>query len=721
MRRFRGEDGLDRVGAAGSAGGRRAPLADDLLTLLRKDQRWRIGTFTVVVGLLTAIAILLAPPSVVTYGSGVVADRAVKAPRSVSFTSESLTAAERDRVVAAVPKQYTRNPAVVVNETAKLATELSAISRVRDAAQGRDQKVQALTRLAEITLTLPVATDVADLPPVEWEAMTRDLENTLRSLYSQDIRPEQQELVRTDVAKTLPAAWSERQKRVATELLRPRLQANASFDSSSTQQSQEAVRSAVAPVQVQVAAGEVVIREGQVVTVQDVEKLRALGLVAPGFDWRAAIGLVLWALLTAGMLALFCSRYAEEAWADDRRVLLIGLSLVALTAASRLVVPSHALAVYAVPYAAVAMMLTILVGGRTALATQIVGALHVGIMSGQVELVAYALVPALLGMGMVRRATTAREFVVAAGTVVGGNLGVLASFALVGRATDVLGVLQLGSAAVAGGLGSGVLAFGGVVLLGHLFRITTVFELRELADPNHPLLRQLLLRTPGTYHHSLLVANLAERAAEVVGADPLLARVGAYYHDVGKMRNPSAYIENQTGANPHDELDPAVSAGIVSAHVRDGLALAERYRLPAQIREMIPGHHGTSLIRYFYQQALERGGPVEEAAFRHPGPKPRSRETAIVMLADGTEASVRSLEEKTPESIRAMVEKIVAERIADGQLDECELTLRDVQRIKNAFCELLLGVYHERIPYPEDRIAAFRRPDAAASSSSANP
>jgi putative nucleotidyltransferase with HDIG domain len=361
------------------------------------------------------------------------------------------------------------------------------------------------------------------------------------------------------------------------------------------------------------------------------------------------------------------------------------------------------------------MIITVLVGGRTALATQIAGALHVGMLSGQVELVAYVLVPALLGMAAVRRATTAREFAAGAGSVAIGNLGVVAAFTLVGQSTDPVGAFQLAVAALLSGAGSGLLAFAGMAIFGHLFRITTVFELRELADPNHPLLRQLLLRTPGTYHHSLLVGNLAERAAEVIGADPLVARVGAYYHDIGKMRNPTAFIENQTGTNPHDELDPLVSAGIVAAHVRDGLSLADRYHLPPMIREMIPGHHGTSVVKYFYQLAQQRGQNPDEASFHYPGPRPRTKEAGIVMLADGTEASVRSLAEKKPETIRAMVERIVDDRLSEGQLDECDLTLRDITQIKNAFCELLLGVYHERIPYPEDRIARIPPASQAAS------
>ncbi|HET8568220.1 MAG TPA: HDIG domain-containing protein [Candidatus Limnocylindria bacterium] len=676
-------------------------------TLVHEDPRARIGAFVIVFGLLTAIALLLAPPAVVTYESGVVADRSVRAPRSVSYLSEVLTTIERDKAASAVPRQFSRDPAVAANETTKLAATVAAVTRVRsDATVPRDQKVVQVSRNGDTQISTLTAAELVDMTQAEWEAVARDVERLLGAIYTTGIRDEQLETARAEIPKTLPAGWTDRQKRVATALVADHVKVNETFDQIATTTQQSSARANVQPVQVQVAAGEVVVREGQVVTPQDVEKLRALGLASAGLDLKGVVGLILWAFLIAGVLALFADRYAQEAWSDDRRLVLTGMSLVVLTLTARVLIPGQ-LAVYAAPFAAIAMMLTILVGGRTALATQIAGALHAGMMSGQVELVAYVLVPALLGMAAVRRATTAREFVAGALYVVGGNLGVIGAFLLVGRATDVVGLLQLGGAALAGGIASGVFAFGGMVLLGHLFRITTVFELRELADPNHPLLRQLLLRTPGTYHHSLLVANLAERAAEAVGADPLVARVGAYYHDIGKMRNPTAFIENQTGFNPHDELDPVVSAGIIAAHVRDGLALAERYRLPERIREIIPGHHGTSLVTFFYRKAQDRGEAPDEARFRHSGPRPRSKEAGIVMMADGVEASVRSLEEKTPDTIRVMVDKIIGEKIADHQLDECDLTLRDVQRIRDAFIELLAGVYHERIPYPEDRIARF--------------
>ena len=689
---------------------RRPRSARDLGVLLRSDPRLRVLAFVLCTGLLTGGALLVSPPAVVGYdAAGVVADRQLRAPRSTAFVSESLTQAERDRAAAAVAKVYAQDPAVVVAQTARLSAALAAIGKIRaDGTQPRDQRIQALMRITEVTLSVPLATDALDMPATEYDALAKELDPALKTLFGQGIRPEQLEAARADASKALPQAWSDRQKRVGTELLKQELAPNLAYDAAATVAAQQAARNSVALVQVQVTADEVVVREGAVVTTGDLEKLRALGLVNPGIDWKGAAGLLIWALLIAGVLALFVERYAQEAWSDDRKIVLIGLSLLAITVAGRVVVPGHSVAAFFVPFAAVAMMLTVLIGGRTALAVQIAGALHLGIMSNQVELVAYVLVPAMLGMAAVRRATTAREFVAGAAYVALGDLGIIGTFLLVGRSADAFGALQLAGAAAVSGVASGVFAFGGMVMLGHLFRISTVFELRELSDPGHPLLRQLLLRTPGTYHHSLLVANLSESAAEVIGADPLVARVGAYYHDIGKMRNPSAFIENQTGLNPHDDLDPAVSASIVAAHVRDGLALAERYHLPPQIREMIPGHHGTSLIRYFHSMALQRGGPIDERDFRHLGPKPRSKEAGIVMLADGTEASVRSLAEKSPERIGEMVDRIVDEKVADGQLDDCDLTLRDVQRIKGAFRELLAGVYHERIPYPEDQISRIQ-------------
>src|SRR6185437_10424963 len=255
--------------------------------------------------------------------------------------------------------------------------------------------------------------------------------------------------------------WTERQKRAGTEMLKQNLDVNVKADELATSLARQDARNGVTPVQVQVTAGEAVVRTDEVVTTLEVEKLRALGLANESNDWRGTIGLLIWAGLIAAVLALFLERHATEAWLEDRKMILVILSLVAITAAGRALVPGHTIAVYFAPFAAIAMMLTVLVGGRTALATQIAGALHIGIMSSQVELVAYVLVPALLGMAAVRRATTAREFAAGAGSVSVGNLGVVVAFTLVGQSTDPVGAAQLAAASLVSGAGSGLLAFAG--------------------------------------------------------------------------------------------------------------------------------------------------------------------------------------------------------------------------------------------------------------------
>jgi putative nucleotidyltransferase with HDIG domain len=286
------------------------------------------------------------------------------------------------------------------------------------------------------------------------------------------------------------------------------------------------------------------------------------------------------------------------------------------------------------------------------------------------------------------------------------NVAVLAAFVLLEQ-RDVTALLQGVAAGVVNAGLSVVLAVGSFAVIGNLFGIMTVFQLLELANPSSRLLRRLLLETPGTYHHSVMVGNLAERAAETIGADPLLARVAAYYHDIGKMKNPLAFIENQAGAhNIHDELSAEVSARIISSHIRDGIDLGYEHGLPVQIIAFIPQHHGTSVMSYFYGKALrEVGGNgelVPKDLYRYPGPKPQSREAAILMLSDGVEASVRSLDDKDEASIRAMVDRIVDARVEDGQLDDAELTLKNISQIKEAFVQQLLGMYHSRIKYPDN-------------------
>ena len=284
------------------------------------------------------------------------------------------------------------------------------------------------------------------------------------------------------------------------------------------------------------------------------------------------------------------------------------------------------------------------------------------------------------------------------------NLGVILAFRLSSQDQNVVALLQLCAVGVASAILSTSLSFATYSLLGRLFGLTTPLHLMELARPTHPLFRQLVLRAAGTHHHSLIIGNMAEAAATAIGADSLLSRVGAYYHDIGKVQRPYFFVENQSdGENVHDRLDPITSAQIIISHVTDGLVMAKKHGLPEKVRAFLPEHHGTTIVSYFYQRALTGNSEatIEESSFRYPGPKPQSRETAIVMLADSVEAAARANRPSTPAEIEELVRRLIDDRLVDGQLDECDLTLRDLEKIREVFLTVLQGIFHPRIQYPE--------------------
>jgi hypothetical protein len=413
-------------------------------------------------------------------------------------------------------------------------------------------------------------------------------------------------------------------------------------------------------------------------------------------------------------------RFRPEYWHRSRTLVLIGLIFVVSVLAVKLA-GGRAWLPYVIPTAAAGMLLTLLLDAGAGMVMVALLAVLAGPVSGSpVELSAYVFLGGFAGILAIRKGERQHFFIQAGLAVAVTDVLVIGAFGLLGQ-HDMTGMLQLSAAAVGGALIATVIALGSFSVLGNLFGILTGSQLLELANPSQPLLRRLLIETPGTYHHSLTVGNLAERAASSIGADPLLVRAAAYYHDIGKLSNPLAFIENQAGGeNIHDQLDPDVSAAILKQHVADGIELAYKAHLPKPLIAFIPQHHGTAILGYVYGKAREaaakpfggEGTPAGKAAadavdqrrFRHGGPKPQSREAAILMLSDGVEASVRSLSSRDEATIRAMVGQIIQERLSDGQLNECDLTIRDLENIREAFVGQLLGMYHQRIAYPQNKV-----------------
>jgi putative nucleotidyltransferase with HDIG domain len=266
-------------------------------------------------------------------------------------------------------------------------------------------------------------------------------------------------------------------------------------------------------------------------------------------------------------------------------------------------------------------------------------------------------------------------------------------------------ILVGGLYGIVNGIVSSFIVIGLLPVFEYLFNLVTNITLLELSDLSHPILKALTIKAPGTYHHSILVGNLAEEACNAIGANPLLARVGAYYHDIGKTEKAEYFVENEMGApSKHDGLTPSMSALIITNHAKDGIELAKRHKINNAIIDFLAQHHGTGLIYYFYQRALERvksGDELKEEEFRYSGPKPQTKETAVVLLADSVEASSRMLSDPTPARIRGLVQKIINNKFIDGQLDECDLTLRDLHRIAESFVRVLTGVFHTRLEYPD--------------------
>ncbi len=513
-------------------------------------------------------------------------------------------------------------------------------------------------------------------------------------------------------ATDLPGGLQAPIRRTLAHLARGAVRANLTYDSAETERRRTEAYQGVKPALIQIKRGEKVIGDGERIEERHLLEFRGMRTQArPGELWQARLG----AGLFAALLILLCYRFGRRQlrrFAPPRKdALFLGLLLLgslALAAAGSSAgealqnraswLPVDAFG-YAIPMAAGAMLVRLCLGPELALFYAVVSATLFGVLEGSsLSFALFALGGSLLGADRVARAQS-RAGILRAGLWVGlGNVALVACFALFGGRLWTAGAAAEAVAALTGGLlVSPLLLFLILPLVEGLFGYTTDLRLLELANLNHPALKELIVKAPGTYHHSIILGSLAEGAAQAIGANALLARVSAYYHDIGKGKNPLCFAENQKGQNRHDTLEPEESVALIRQHIQDGLELARRYKLPRVVVEAIPENHGTRLIGTFYQKALAiRTGPVDPNAYRYPGPKPRSRETALVMLADGVESASRSLPQATSEALGSLVQKVVDSVVADGQLDECDLTFHDLQTIVTSFEATLDALYRGR-------------------------
>jgi len=693
-----------------------------------------VATFLMVVALGSVLAIDALPGPFAGPGAivGDVATVDIVAPRAVTYDSDEQTRLARDDAREQVGPQYDYSPErgqlTAIQQINALEEVLSPVDAAFAAVLTTEAR-QAALRSAIPSLSPAARETLAAFESFQWTSLRAELIRVLESTERQEVR----DTLLAEVRDTLPARLSVRfaadQRALAAEILSPLVVANSTFDAAATERARTAAAHLVASVSVSLSRGEIIVRRGDRVDDMAREKLDLFGLLDPRPDALRAGGWFLLALLSAVILLAWIWRFRSQIWHRNGALLLIALVLIGASIALK-VTGDRSVLPYVVPVAAVGLLLAVLLDAGAALMVTGVLALLGGAIIGSVEFSAYILFGGVAGIIAIRRGEKLSHFVQAAAAIAVVQIAVVTLFTLLGD-RDFAGFFELAGAATASAAGAAVAALGSFVILGNAFGITTSFRMLELANPSQPLLRRLQFETPGTYHHSLMVGNLAERAAEAIGADPLLARVGAYYHDVGKLANPVAFIENQYGRdNVHDELEPDQSVALLKAHVANGIDLAYEYKLPKPIIAFIPQHHGTALMGYFYARAgdqavaaagaipgtpaaREAAASVDPGRFRHAGPKPQSKEAAILMLADSVEASVRSLGTPDEPAIRAMVSRISRERLEDGQFDECDVTLRDLDRIREAFVAQLLGMYHRRIEYPQNKIVEIESRRAA--------
>jgi putative nucleotidyltransferase with HDIG domain len=503
---------------------------------------------------------------------------------------------------------------------------------------------------------------------------------------------------------------------VTQKLLRP----NLTFNKNETEARKRAAGEAVKPVLFQVKKGEMIVREGERISEEQIKKLRALRDIGNDYSTlRTAFGL----FITISLLLFSCHRFARRnirKYRPQSRDLIflvsIFIGLFVLIKVSIFIANALESAFpyidsptyyYLFPFAAGAMLVRIVLNSEVALIFAILSSLLLGVLFGNSLFISlYALAGSLTAAHWVRHCKERSTLFRAGFRLSLVNALMVFGFLLVaGRPLDVQFLFKL-AFALAGGLVCAVIVNGTIPLVESLFKYTTDIKLLELANMNTPVLRELMIQAPGTYHHSVIVGNLVEAAAEAISANPLLARVAAYYHDIGKIRKPLYFVENLGNQeNRHDKLAPSMSALILMSHVKDGVEVARDNRLGAALVEIIRQHHGTALIKFFYDRAKSKEDPgvqqVDERDYRYPGPKPQTREAALIMLADAVEAASRTLTEPTPARIQGMVQKIINNIFIDGQLDECELTLKDLHNIAKSFNRILAGIFHHRIDYPE--------------------
>jgi hypothetical protein len=653
----------------------------------------------------------LAGSAALTLQAGDVSPSDFQAPQDISYISEVRTEEARLAAENAVAPVYAPpDQSIARKQLERLRAALEYITLVRDDVNtAPEQKISDIALLSDISLEPQTIEQILALPPARWDAIQQESLSVLEQVMRRTIRDTDLDSARRSVSSLVSLALNEEQAAIVVELVQAFVVPNSVYSADLTESTKRSAREAVEPIIQEYKAGEIIVLRGQIIRPPQLEALQQLGLIEQSSAWQEYAGAGALVFMLVAVTAMYFTRRRLLFLFDARSLVIVALIFIVFVVGGRLIIPDRIVVPYAYPLPAVGLLIATLFGLEAGIILSILISLLVPYaMPTAFDLMPYYLFSSLTGVLILGPARRVWTFFRAGMGIALTGIVVLAAFRLPFAPVDGIAILQLTGAAVFSGLASSSIALLLQYFLAQTLGLTTALQLIEISRPDFPLLQFFLRNAPGTYQHSLQVANLAEQAAELIGADALLTRVGALFHDVGKALNPSFFIENQPAEsiNPHDDIEPAESAAAIIAHVTDGVVLARKHRLPRRIDDFILEHHGTMVTRYQHNQAVQAAGGdasrVDIEKFRYPGPRPRSRETALLMLADGTEARARAQRPQDEESIRKLVLSTIDAAQKQGQLDDTQLTLKDLGIITDAFVTILKGTHHPRIVYPKD-------------------
>ena len=643
---------------------------------------------------------------------GQVAPQEITAPYSITFESKVLTDQARKEAAAQVePVFLPADPSIAKAQLETLNKVLFFFTSVRnDKFSTPQQKLTDMRSATDLALTDEAYEAILDLTDEDWQAITAESNRVLELVLRDSIRNDQIGRTRSNLPAVIDFGFKSDQTQLITMIVSQLIVPTSLFSEEQTQQDREVARNSVEPITRQIMAGEVLVRRGQIIGVGDLESLNVFGLGEP--ENRSDL------LITSGILVALCGlicamyynrRRKDEVLSETRTIILVAVFFPSFLGIARFRVIYRTVIPWLYTMAAFGLTIAIVLRVETGmLLSLLLAILTVFGHPRDTELALFYILPTFAGIFVIGRARRISSFLGAGAIVSLVGTAMVLIFRIGDSFTDWLGLVSLSASAMLNGLASGTLTILFEYIFSFVLDVPTALQLMDISRPDHPLMQHVLQTMPGSYQHSLQVSNLAEQAAEAIGADRLLVRVGALYHDVGKSENPGFFIENQVRGNvdPHFDISPEIAAATIIKHVTDGVALAKRYRLPSRVTDFIREHHGTLMTRYQYGKALslvDNPDEVDPKLFTYPGPAPRSKETAILMLADGTEARSRANVARTDEEIRDVINSVINVCKDAGQFDNTDLTLKDLSTIRESFFNTLQRSYHPRIQYPETR------------------